>query len=168
MEFLKIVALSVVAAVVYGIAHDLVTARICLEYFTVAHPRIMESQSPTLLALAWGVLATWWVGLGLGVPLAMCCRIGSRRQIGARAVVGPLIGVLCVMGAMALVSGIVAYFFARPPAQWIGPWLESQIPPQRQQRFVADAAAHLASYAFGFLGGIALCGWAVVRRVRRV
>jgi hypothetical protein len=165
MEFLKIVALSVVTAIAYGILHDQVTARVCLEYFTIAHPRIMESQSPTLLAFAWGVLATWWVGLGLGVPLAMCCRIGPPPRISARGVLRPLIGVLCVMGAMALVAGTTAYLFARPPGQWM--WFPSQIPPERQQQFVAAAAAHLASYAFGFLGGIFLCAWAVIRRFHR-
>jgi hypothetical protein len=31
--------------------------------------------------------------------------------------------------------------------------------------FTADGAAHLASYAGGFVGGLVLCGW--VLRVRR-
>lgn len=65
----------------YGVLHDLVTAHVCVEYFTVGHPQLFEfeTDSPTLLALGWGVVATWWVGAGLGVPLALVARVGSRR-----------------------------------------------------------------------------------------
>ena len=40
MEELKIIAMCVIAAVAYGIAHDSITTRVCLEYFTVFHPPI--------------------------------------------------------------------------------------------------------------------------------
>ena len=59
----------------YGVAHDLVTAHLSVEYFTVAHPPI-GTDDPFLLALVWGVLATWWVGVLLGVPLAAAARLG--------------------------------------------------------------------------------------------
>jgi hypothetical protein len=32
-EWVKIIALGVVASILYGILHDQITARICLEYF---------------------------------------------------------------------------------------------------------------------------------------
>jgi hypothetical protein len=37
METCKIVFLSVAAAILYGILQDQVTARICVEYFTIGH-----------------------------------------------------------------------------------------------------------------------------------
>jgi len=77
MQFLKIVGLGVLAAIGYGIVHDQVTVRVCLEYFTIFHPRLISSTSPTLLALAWGVAATWWVGLPLGLGLARQCSSSS-------------------------------------------------------------------------------------------
>ena len=40
IESLKIVVLCIVAAIVYGILHDQVTARVCVEYFTIGHPPI--------------------------------------------------------------------------------------------------------------------------------
>ena len=43
MEPLKIIAFSVLAACVYGIAHDLVTTHVCIEYFTVAHPPVFPT-----------------------------------------------------------------------------------------------------------------------------
>lgn len=67
----KIVAMTIGASIVYGWAHDLVTANLCVEYFTIGHPDIFGTKNPWLLALGWGVVATWWVGLGLGCLLAL-------------------------------------------------------------------------------------------------
>ena len=58
MQVLAILALSILAAIVYGVLLDPVTARVCLEYFTIRHPPIFGTDSPTLLALGWGVVAT--------------------------------------------------------------------------------------------------------------
>jgi len=66
VEHFKIILLCLAAALVYRILHDQITARVCVEYFTVFHPPIFATHSPTLLALGWGVIATWWVGLLLG------------------------------------------------------------------------------------------------------
>jgi hypothetical protein len=68
MEYLKIVLLVVMAG--YGIVHDQITARICIEYFTVFHPPVFRTENPTLLGLGWGVIATWWLGAIMGVLLA--------------------------------------------------------------------------------------------------
>jgi hypothetical protein len=73
MSSLRIILLCILAAVVYGILHDQVTARVCVEYFTVGHPPIFHTESPTLLAIVWGFVATWWVGLAAsGVTLQIC------------------------------------------------------------------------------------------------
>lgn len=50
MESLKIILLYILAAIVYGICHDQVTARVCVEYFTIGHPPIFHTDSPTLKA----------------------------------------------------------------------------------------------------------------------
>jgi hypothetical protein len=84
MQWLAIVALSILACVAYGIMHDQVTARICVEYFTIGHPPVFGTESPTLLGIGWGIIATWWVGVILGVPLATAARIGGRPQRSAR------------------------------------------------------------------------------------
>ena len=70
MNSLRIILLGLVSAVGYGLLHDQVTVRISLEYFTIGHPPLVPTEDPTLLALAWGVVATWWVGLPLGGLLA--------------------------------------------------------------------------------------------------
>jgi hypothetical protein len=58
VQLLAIILYSVFAAIAYGIAHDQITARVCLEYFTLGHPPVFQTRSPTLLALGWGVIAT--------------------------------------------------------------------------------------------------------------
>ena len=58
MEAFKIVAFCIAAAVVYGILHDQVTAHVCVEYFTIAHPPVFPTESPFWLAVGWGIIAT--------------------------------------------------------------------------------------------------------------
>jgi len=62
--FFTIILLCVDAAILYGIFHDQVTARLCVEYFTIGHPNIFGTDNPTVLAIAWGI-CTWWVGFYL-------------------------------------------------------------------------------------------------------
>src|SRR5437870_12754491 len=112
MQFLKIVGLGVLAAIGYGIIHDQVTVRVCLEYFTIFHPRLISSTSPTLLALAWGVVATWWVGLPLGLALAVAARVGRRPKTNATAVAPRVIKLLVVMASCAFVAGLVGFLLA--------------------------------------------------------
>jgi hypothetical protein len=80
LESLKILILSIAAAILYGIIHDQFTARICIEYFTVFHPPVFRTQSPTLLALGWGVIATCWVGAFLGLLLILAARFGRAQS----------------------------------------------------------------------------------------
>lgn len=83
MPFIRIVLLSILAAIGYGIIHDQVTARICVEYFTIGHPPIFHTDSPALLGVRWGILATWWVGLILPTrTLHAVCKANHCRGLG--------------------------------------------------------------------------------------
>lgn len=157
MESIKIVLASIAAAILYGIVHDQFTARICIEYFTVFHPPVFVTQSPTLLGLGWGIIATWWVGAFLGLILAVAARVGSRPKLLAVALFKPIGKLLLFMGAGAVVSGLTGFTLARlglisPPG-----WVASVLAPSAHARFMADWWAHGASYAVGFFGGIGLC-----------
>ena len=81
MEAFKIAVTCIIAAVLYGIIHDQFTARICIEYFTIFHPPILHTQSPTLLAIGWGILATWWVGVFFAVPMILSAPSGTPRRV---------------------------------------------------------------------------------------
>lgn len=156
MEFAKIVLLCIAAAIVYGIVHDQFTARICLEYFTVFHPQISPTQSPTLLAIGWGILATWWVGAFLGLLLALAARIGSKPKLTARDIFPFVARLPLVMGACAFVAGMAGYLLARRGLIAPPPFV-AQTPHLATGNFMADWSAHSASYASGFFGGLALC-----------
>jgi hypothetical protein len=105
--------MCIVAAVLYGIAHDMVTARVCVEYFTVGHEPIFATEDPTLLAIGWGIIATWWVGLLLGVPLALVAQAGSRPKRSVGSLVRPVLWLLAVMGVSALAAGFLVGFWRR-------------------------------------------------------
>src|SRR3954449_4153763 len=109
MQFLLIILLCVLSAIFYGIIHDQITARICVEYFTIGHPPVFDTESPTLLGLGWGVIATWWVGLILGIPLAIAARAGRRPQRSAAELIRPILVLLACMAVTALLAGVVGH-----------------------------------------------------------
>ena len=156
MEALKIIGLCVLAAVVYGIAHDQVTARVCIEYFTIGHPRVFDTESPTLLAIGWGVIATWWVGVLLGAPLAFAAIRGKRPRRSARSLVKPVAILLVCMAATALVAGVIGFALANSGVLILLEPLASRVPGDKHVVFIADLWAHSASYLTGFVGGIVL------------
>ncbi len=166
MEFLKIWMLCIVAAVVYGIVHDQITARVCVEYFSVAHPMILPVTSATLLGLEWGILATWWVGCGLGVLLAASARVGSLPSLSARDVSHPIRLLLLSMACGALLAGVAGFLLTKAGLISLQGPLSEAVPRWKHARFMADAWAHLASYFIGCCGGLVLCVRAYARRRR--
>jgi len=164
MQFLKIWLLCIVSAIIYGIIHDQVTARVCVEYFTVGHPPVFPTQSPTLLALGWGVIATWWVGAFLGLALAVSARAGQQARRTASELIKPIAILLAIMAVSALLSGIVGYRAASTGRVALLDF--GLLPHDTAVRFMADYWAHSASYAVGFLGGIVLCIWVIIGRSR--
>jgi hypothetical protein len=166
MEFLKIVLLAVLAAVLYGVLQDQVTTRVCVEYFTLGHPPVFATDDPTLLALGWGVIATWWVGVLLGVPLACCARLGSRPPLTAAQLVVPIGIQLVSVAAIALAAGFAGYAAARSGAVVLIGELADRVPRERHVLFIADLWAHLAAYVSGGLTGLVVCRAAWVKRGR--
>ncbi|MEO6593213.1 MAG: hypothetical protein ABIP94_00500 [Planctomycetota bacterium] len=157
MATLRIIALCVLAAVTYGILHDQVTVRVCVEYFTIGHPRVFDTESATLLAIGWGVLATWWVGLLLGLLLAFAARRGRRPVRSACSLVRPILFLLLCMAAGSLLAGALGYVLANNAVVvLLGP-LASSVPHERHAAFLADLWAHSASYFVGIVGGLVLC-----------
>lgn len=156
MPAIRIVGLAILAAVVYGIALDQVTARVCIEYFTVGHPRIFPTGSPTLLALGWGVIGTWWVGFLLGIPLAIAATRGGRPRRSAASLVRPIGLLLLAMSTGAGLAGIAGYGAAEAGWVFLIEPVASRVAADRHSPFIADLWAHLASYGVGFLGGAVL------------
>ncbi len=163
---LRIVAVFVVAAVFFGLVHDQITARVCVEYFTIAHPRIVSSTSPTILGLVWGVVATWWAGALAGIVVSLAAREGPWPKMTWRDFVRPALALALVMAVAALLAGIAGYVLTQRNVIGIVPDYAEAIAPARQARFMADVWAHLASYVVGFAGAFVIAGRALVARHR--
>ena len=152
-QFVRIVLFSVLAAIIYGVLHDLVTAHLCLEYFTIAHPPLPIPQTSLVMALAWGVIATWWVGAILGTALGLAARIGSAPKIGLAQLKRPIIMVMAVSGVGAILAmGLGALLFQLDVIS-VGHVWEYRIPEDRHHVFMAAAWAHSASYLIAGIGG---------------
>lgn len=152
-----ILLLSVGAAILYGIVQDQVTVRVCVDYFTVGHPPVFDTTSPTLLALGRGVIATWWMGLILGVPLVVAARAGSRPKLSARHLIGPVAIVLGGTAAASLAAGLAGWFFAKMGWVRLVPDPARLVPEERHHRFIANLWAHWAAYGSGTVGALTLC-----------
>lgn len=153
MQWLAIVFLSILACVTYGIIHDQFTARICIEYFTIGHQRILQTEDPTITGIVWGVIATWWIGVILGIPLATAARFGPRPKRSLRSLYKPLAILMFASAILACCSGIVGYVAASN--NWIrlvGRFAE-EVPKQKHIPFLVDLWVHNASYLGGFVGG---------------
>jgi hypothetical protein len=172
VRFLGIVLLCIAAAVSYGIIHDQITARVCVEYFTVGHPPVFDTENPTLLGIGWGIIATWWVGLLLGVPLAVVARFGSRPKRSVGSLARPILWLLAITGACAAVAGIAGWLLGMSGVVYLVGPIAEELPADRHVPFLADLWAHSASYLVGAVGGFAvvLLAWrwrgrATARRV---
>ncbi len=157
MTNFKTILLCLLGAITFGIAHDLVTANICVEYFTIAHPKVIESQSPFLLALIWGVLATWWVGLILGILIVCFNSIGKAAKIPFSKIKRYVIQLLLVMPLTSLLAGLIGYLLTKTNIIHLIGELAEIIPFEKQNAFLAVAWAHVSSYIVGFIGGIIIC-----------
>lgn len=166
MQWIAITLLSIVMCVVYGIVHDQVTARICVEYFTVFHPPVFQTNDPTLLAFGWGTIATWWVGVFLGIPLATAARLGSRPKRSVASLIRPMLVLFACVGVLAFLAGIAGYLAARNGWVQMPPHWANDLPPEKHVAFFVDLFAHNASYLGGFVGGLFLTAWVWWTRIR--
>lgn len=165
-EALKIIIAATLAAIVYGELLDQVTAHVCVEYFSVAHPPVFRTTSPFWLAVGWGFRATWWVGLPLGIFAAAAARLGSWQPLTLRDLLRDFVGLMLATAAAAAVIGLVGALLvaqgrAPVPLGW-----GAIIPPAKHAAFAFDAWAHMTSYAVGALGGAVVVGRTLWRRGR--
>jgi hypothetical protein len=153
MNRAKIILLCVAAAITYGVSHDQVTARLCIEYFTVAHPPLFSATSPTMVGLCWGVAATFGIGTALGVLLALAADVGNQPPLPASQLLRPVAKLLAAMAISALIAGVCGYFLAERGTISIPADFADAIPREHHHRFMAVWFAHGASYLAGLGGG---------------
>jgi len=166
MEAVKICLFCVGSAILYGVLHDQITAHVCVEYFSVGHPTILPLTSPFWLAMQWGIVATWWVGLSLGILLAAAARLGNWPRVSIQYLRRPILALLMAMAATSTIAGLGGFLLAANGKVSLVGWLANAIPPNAHARFIADWWAHSAAYLIGIVGGLVLCVWIFLTRRR--
>lgn len=157
LYFVALIILAPLIAGVYGILHDQLTYTLSPEYYTrfkffqfgfaiegteaiFPYPRIQVSWV--------GFLATWWVGLYLGLVLSL---IGLRHKPAKRMFRLVLWAIFITMG-VALLTGGLGWFYGkfylvRQSLNW---WFPKGL--QDKQNFIAVGSMHNFSYLGGLIG----------------
>lgn len=68
---LQLIGECILYACLLGIAMDMATAHLAPGYFIMKQPKLTESTEPFVLALVWGIGASWWFGAIAGLLLAI-------------------------------------------------------------------------------------------------
>jgi hypothetical protein len=164
MQYITIPLLCMAAAVVYAVLQDQVTARVCVEYFTIAHTPLSDTQSPTLLAFDIGIRASWWFGLLLGIPLALCSRLGEWPKLRARDHLGAILCLFAAAAVIAALMGLAGRWAAANEWVFLVEPMASRVPRKRHVDFLTDLWAHSAAYAVGGIGAVVICTRTVLVR----
>jgi hypothetical protein len=183
-ECSKLVGLSVATAVIYGVVNDQVTARFSPEYFSQGfHLRMRncwegpvfgrlksileKTESPTVVGLIWGTVATWWMGAFLSIPIVAASRIGSLPKSNAQQLVIPTAFALLGISIATVRSGIRGYQWAKnaSPEDKSDKYFIAAMgtPLERMDHWIAVAWAHQSAYANGALAGIGISVYALAR-----
>lgn len=163
--FFSTVLLGIAAGIAYGITHDQITARLSVEYFTIGHPILIDTQSPTILGLLWGVVATWWAGAILGALLGLAATLGPWPVRSAGSLRRPIFGLLCFMAAGALLRGFWGHHLGAGGDFELSSTMIDRIYPADPAVYQGVWFAHRASYAFAGAGGLLLSLWVFIRRI---
>ncbi len=147
-----IILLCTAAAVVYGIVHDQITARLCVEYFTIAHPPLFHTSSPAMLGLCWGVAATFPLGASVGAILAIVSQSDGISPTPVRIVLTLICRLLAIMAISAAFAGLAGFELSRRAIIELPTGFAEIISADRYDRFMAVWFAHGASYVVGLAG----------------
>ncbi|HZH98923.1 MAG TPA: hypothetical protein VEX38_08120 [Fimbriimonadaceae bacterium] len=149
-----VVGLCVLGAIMFGVAHDLVTAHVAPEYFTVYHPRLIEREEPLPLALFWGCFATWWFGLVAGLLFTVINQF-REAPLGAVAI-GKRVGVmLAALWGIAMLT-LLACLLLTPH---FPPTLAVLWGLPHEPRVLAVGIVHSVSYSLAALGTVLIAIW---------
>jgi hypothetical protein len=145
--------ISAILAGLYGIIHDQVTYSISTEYFTKfkyiqfgLDTSRFGGDRQTVAVI--GFLATWWIGIIIGLGLGLTGLIYSDHKAMRRAIKRGIVLVFCV----AVLTGFVGYFYGKlhlvkTGVSW---WLPDNL--VSKDDFIVVGSIHNFSYLGGLLG----------------
>lgn len=164
--------ICVALAIAYGVANDLITSRISVEYFlyfkgaaarvpteVAAHPELHRAALDAQ-AMRIGALATWSVGLIAGAAILVTNSAGPRPRLRMRRLL-PVVPIifLCAI-ACAVAVGELGWRDRLP-------WIRANFADaaMRPRHLMCVYGIHLGGYAGGGVGTAVACG--VVAWLRR-
>jgi heme A synthase len=154
--FILFLFCSIIIAGSYGILHDQITYSISPEYFTKFkyeqfgfEPSWFGGDRQTVAVI--GFLATWWMGLIIGVILGIVAFIFPDYKTMAKALRKSIILIFCIAACSALAGGLYGRFYlAHTQVNW---WLPEDLIDRKA--FITVGSIHNFSYLGGVLGIIA-------------
>lgn len=137
-------------ACLLGVALDVVTANVAVEYFTVHHPRLIASENPWAMAVLWGVAAAWWAG-AVGGVFAALVNESRLRPLPPRQILH-WVEIACVVLWVVMILILVGIYFAAEmvPLELRRESFESD------RRLVAVAMAHQYEYWLGIVAAVVI------------
>jgi hypothetical protein len=173
LVFILIIFLACLLAGAYGIVHDQLTYTISNEYYTkfkfyqfslVEDSDVTIVPDPRLAVSLVGLMATWWMGIPIGVLLGMIGFIHADAK--SMFIITMKAFLITIMVAFATGLAGLAYGFlvlGEQPASAFGHWY---IPDNLVdfKNFIAVGSMHNFSYLGGILGLVAGGGYSVWKR----
>ncbi len=134
-------------AIAFGVLHDLFSAAVCKEYFTVHHPRLIESDHWLAMSFLWGFMATWWVGTLGGIWLAWCTQVGRAEPIPFKRTMRAAV----IAAAGVLVLAPITWFAIYRFGQKVIARNPTDPPSELDVRAFSSGVMHMQSYTLAFL-----------------
>ncbi len=143
MASLQLIGECIVYASLMGVAMDLVTAHLAPGYFIMKQPKLTASEEPLVLALVWGIGASWWFGAIAGAILSL--QNWLRKQPLPLSVIRPKI-VKAVLAMWLLLMALLITFYlliGALPAEARRPSFDLD------RRMMSVALTHMTEYVIG-------------------
>lgn len=146
MSAVRFFVAVVAATCLLGVAVDLVTAHVAVEYFTVHHPHVVDSESPVVMALIWGIGASWWAGaVAAGVLIVFNAR--RPNPLSLRIVLRWVCFVLAFIWIAMMIVLVGVYLLAN-----LVPIAQRGATFDQDRRLMSVAMAHSFEYLFAAVG----------------
>ena len=143
IRFVAIIFGAAGLACLLGVCLNVVTANVAVEYFSVHHAQIVETKNPWILAVVWGVAASWWFGAISGLIVASINHLRAEPLRPLRVL--KWIAVACVLLWLTMIAILVAILLFTSTIA-----VEERTSTfEQDRRLVAVAMAHQYEYVLG-------------------
>lgn len=165
--FTSSIFIAILTAGIYGIIHDQITYSISPEYFTKFkykqfgfEPEWFGGHRQTVAAI--GFLATWWMGLFIGIPLGLLSLIFPDHK-SMSAILSKAISIVLVVTVLTAMLGLIygRFYLTKTGVDW---WLPDDLIDR--SAFITVGSIHNFSYLGGGIGLLVAIGYLLFRKIR--